>query len=74
MAKNDDDYPPSFWRDKAEEARSIAENMASDDGKRVMLEIAGMYDRLAASSAARREAKRRRESPDPSNRDTTQRR
>jgi hypothetical protein len=25
--KPDDDYPPSFWKDKADEARALAENM-----------------------------------------------
>ena len=62
MTKSDDDYPPSFWQNKAEEARAHAENMVSEDGKRSMLQIAALYDSLAASSAARREAKRKRQS------------
>ena len=64
MTNRDDDYPPSFWRDKADEARAHAENMVSEDGKRSMLQIAVLYDGLAASSAAQREAKRKRESRD----------
>ena len=60
MSKPDDDYPPSFWRNKADEARATAENMVSKAGKHTMLAIAHMYDGLADSSAARREAKRQR--------------
>lgn len=60
MTKVDDDYPPSFWQDKADEARAMAENMVSEGGKRTMLSIADMYESLAASAAARRELKRQR--------------
>lgn len=70
MTKSDDDYPPSFWHNKADEARAMAENMVSEDGKRSMLQIANLYDGLAASSAARREAQRKRQARDP-NSDTT---
>lgn len=65
MTKSDDDYPPSFWRDKAEEARTMAENMASEDGKKIMLQIADMYGKLALSSAERRERKRKRQARGP---------
>lgn len=64
MTKVDDDYPPSFWHDKAEEARTHAENMVSEVGKHSMLQIARLYDGLAAHAAARREAKRKRKNLD----------
>ena len=38
---------PSHWRDRAEEARRIAEDMADAEAKRMMLDIADGYDRLA---------------------------
>jgi len=35
------------WRDRAEEARTIAESMCSDETRCQMLEIAKGYDRMA---------------------------
>ena len=65
MTKSDDDYPPSFWRDRADEGRPHAEDMVSEKGKRSMLQIAALYDELVASSAARRDAKRKRQGREP---------
>ena len=60
MTKSDDDYPPRFWRDKADEARALTDNMVSKEGKHSMLQIASLYDGLADHAAARREEKRKR--------------
>jgi hypothetical protein len=53
MTDKDEEYPSSFWRDRAEEARAKAAKMVSLDGKHSMLEIARIYDRLAAEAAER---------------------
>ena len=41
------------WRDRAEEARGIAENMADPEANRMMLDIASGYDRLAEHAEKR---------------------
>jgi DNA-binding ferritin-like protein len=51
---------PGHWQERAEQARSIAEQMADPDSKRMMLRIAEDYERLAAQ--ARRRMKRSRRS------------
>ena len=52
------DTPTSkYWRERAEEAQTKAENMVSENGKRWMLEIARLYGKLAAETA-KREAKK----------------
>ena len=56
MAKRDDDYSASFWRDRADQAWARVEEMVSDEGKRWMTEIARMYDRLADEAAKRETA------------------
>jgi len=38
---------PEFWRFRAEEARSIADNMHHEQPKAVMLRIAEDYERIA---------------------------
>lgn len=38
---------PDYWRDRAAEARAIADIMRNPDSKRTMLEIAKGYDQLA---------------------------
>jgi len=45
------------WRERAEEARSIAEQLSDPDAKRMMLRIADDYERLA-QHAERRAASR----------------
>jgi hypothetical protein len=42
------------WRDRAEEARVHAEQMNDPEAKRMMLEIAKSYDKLADRAAERR--------------------
>ena len=44
---------PEHWQDRAEEARSIAEQMSDRDSKRMMLRIAEDYERLAAHARRR---------------------
>lgn len=44
---------PEHWQERAEEARSIAEQMSDPDSKRMMLRIAQDYDRLAAHARRR---------------------
>jgi len=60
--KDDGQRSAAFWRDRAEEARAYAAEMASADGKKWMLEVAGLYDRLAKhtaeTEAKNREAKK----------------
>jgi hypothetical protein len=36
-----------YWRDRAEEARAVAETMTDRQAKRAMLQIAQGYERLA---------------------------
>jgi hypothetical protein len=38
---------PAYWRERAEEARRIAEQLADAVAKQTMLEIARSYDNLA---------------------------
>ena len=58
LAHGDENYPSALWRAKADEARAMAENMASEDGKRWMDEIARLYDRLTRRSEKREAAQR----------------
>jgi hypothetical protein len=44
---------PKHWRDRAEEARVNAENMIDPESKRMMLEIADGYKRLAQRAELR---------------------
>jgi hypothetical protein len=41
-------HDAAYWRERAEEARAIAEGMADPEAKRVMLSVAASYDWLAA--------------------------
>jgi len=49
---------PEHWRGRAEEARSIADQLTEPESKRTMLRIAGDYERLAehAERRARRQS------------------
>jgi len=42
------------WQDRAEEARIHAEQLADPEAKRMMLEIANSYDKIAARAEERR--------------------
>ena len=53
--KNETEPKSDYWRERAEEARTRADHMISEHGKRWMLEIANLYDKLARD-AAKREA------------------
>ena len=45
-------FPSERWRDRAAEARGRAEEMRDENARRVMLEIAAAYVRLAEMTAA----------------------
>ena len=45
---------PKQWRDKAEEARAMADQLTNPDSKRTMLEIALCYVQLAQLAEERR--------------------
>ena len=44
----------AYWREKAEEARTLANQMSERGGKRTLEQIAALYDRMA-EQAERRE-------------------
>jgi hypothetical protein len=44
---------PQHWRDRAEEARSNAEQINDPEAKRMMLGIANSYERLAERAEER---------------------
>jgi hypothetical protein len=48
---------PIHWRQRAEEARKIAEQLDDPVAQKTMLEIANSYDQLAALAEARRAPK-----------------
>ena len=50
----------THWRNRAEEARALAEHLTSLEARRVMLGIAQDYDRLAQDGEARFAASTRR--------------
>jgi cytochrome c553 len=44
---------PEHWRQRAEEARALAEQMTDELSKQMMLKIADHYDKLAVRAAIR---------------------
>jgi hypothetical protein len=40
-------HNPGYWRERAEEARSVGGQMKDPEARRAMLEIAAIYDGLA---------------------------
>ena len=47
MAENKNDS--KYWRGRAAEARAMADNMHDAEAKRILLEIADGYDRIATN-------------------------
>jgi len=48
---------PAYWRERADEARRIAEQLADAVAKQTMLEIANSYDNLAVFTGTRAASK-----------------
>jgi predicted anti-sigma-YlaC factor YlaD len=54
---------PKHWRDRAEDARTVAESLTNSECRRMMLQVADDYDKLAnraeerAKPVARRSAR-----------------
>jgi hypothetical protein len=44
---------PKHWRDRAAEARAMAERFGDPDAIETMIKVAGEYERLAAQAEAR---------------------
>jgi hypothetical protein len=44
---------PEHWRERAAEARALADKMTDPIGKKAMLDIAEKYERLAARAVER---------------------
>jgi hypothetical protein len=44
---------PNHWRYRADEARLMADNMADPESKRMMMEVATGYERLAERAKER---------------------
>ena len=51
----------AFWHDRAEEVWSLASQMPDPEAKSTLVEIAGRYDALADSMAAKEAVLHRRE-------------
>jgi hypothetical protein len=49
----------AHWRDRAQEARAVADKMNNSQMRRTMLEIARQYDELADRARERNELKAR---------------
>jgi hypothetical protein len=56
---------PKHWRDKAEEARNKAEDMADPEARRIMESVAMAYDRLAELAEQQRLGETESANPPP---------
>jgi hypothetical protein len=43
----------TYWRNRAEEARALAQELATEEAKRIMLSVAESYDSLAEGAEER---------------------
>jgi hypothetical protein len=43
----------TYWRDLAEEARAVAEHLTTPDAKRIMVDVAESYEKLAEGAQQR---------------------
>ena len=50
-------YDPQYWRERAEEARAIAEFTANLEARQIMLDVAATYAATAERAEARMAAK-----------------
>jgi hypothetical protein len=46
MPQSNDSFDPQFWIDRAADARAIAAKLDDPEAKRLMLEIAVIYDSI----------------------------
>jgi hypothetical protein len=53
----------TYWRDRAEEARAVAEYLTTPDAKRIMVDVAESYEKLAEGAQQRIVANTRRAPP-----------
>jgi hypothetical protein len=44
---------PTHWRDRADEARAVADPLTDPEARRMMFEIAADYDKLATRACER---------------------
>jgi hypothetical protein len=49
-----DEYDVTRWRARAAEARTLADQLTHPEAKRLMLEIAEKYERLASAAESQR--------------------
>jgi hypothetical protein len=50
MAENPERHTPEYWRAKAQEARSVVNNLATETNRQWMLAAADNFERLAAEA------------------------
>jgi hypothetical protein len=53
MPQSTERFDPHFWEDRAAEARAMAANLDDPDARRLMLEIAVIYDSIGTVAGQR---------------------